>query len=53
MRDIAERVKAYLPYSMILTRVFEVFDIFLEGESFKKLLRHDEYCNRTLYKMGY
>lgn len=37
MREAAKRVKAYLPYGMLLTRAFEAFGVSLESESFKKL----------------
>lgn len=53
MKEVIERVKACLPCGIMLTRVFETFSISLEDESFKKLLSHNEYCDRTLYKMGY
>lgn len=48
-----ERVKAFLPYWMLLTRVFEAFRISLKEESLKKLQSHDEYYDPTLHCMGY
>lgn len=52
MQEDTERVKAGLPYGMLLTRVFKSFKISFESKSFKKLLSHDEYHDRTLYKIG-
>lgn len=53
MREAIKRVKAFLPYGMLLTLMFEAFGISHEGESFKKLLSHNEYCDWTLHRMGY
>lgn len=53
IREAAGKVKVCLPYGMVLTLVFGVFNVSLEMESFKKLQSYDEYYNWTLHRMGH
>lgn len=46
-------MKVCLNYKMVLTQVFKAFSVFLERESLKKLLSHDDYYDRMLNRMGY
>ena len=40
MKEAARKARAYLPYGMIFTLIFEEFDVDYAGEDSKKITAH-------------
>ena len=53
MKEAVRKVKACLPYGMVLSLFFQSANIDLTGEDSKTLLHTDTYTAKTLQKMGY
>ena len=51
IKDMANRSKACLPYSMVFTLIFKDFRVDLEGEDFRELMRTDYFNAKTFHRM--
>ncbi|WP_374695332.1 hypothetical protein ACEW7V_02465 [Areca yellow leaf disease phytoplasma] len=53
MKEAVRKVKACLPYGMVLTLFFQASRVNLEGEDGRPLHHTDTYTSKSLQRMGY
>ena len=53
MQEASQREKSAVPYGMLLTLVFQDFEVNLEGESIQKLQHYDTYNLKSMKKMKF
>jgi len=53
MKEAVRKVKAYLPYGMVLTLFFQASRVNLNGEDGRPLHHTDTYSSKSLQRMGY